>query len=1775
MPRESTKERKVSQFDAELYFLIARFLASGPCHRAAEALKQELQEHKLLPKRIDWEGREHPRSFENLIETNKHIPADHLKRVCLRLGPLLDKEVPPNVYGVQSLLGAGRQSFLRTKEDVQKVKWTNQTHAVLHHMQPLLPPKKLANIPSLPTIVSGLQMCGVVRHEHAVPDKLYSKFNMYSRILGHLSAVYCVAFDRTGDFIFTGADDSLVKIWSAVSGRLLGTLRGHSAEITDMAVNYENTLIAAGCCDKLIRVWCLKTTAPVAVLHGHTGMVTSLQFCPMPRGDMRYLVSTGADGNVCFWSWNVQTNVFNLKPAKFTERSRAGAQMLCSSFSPGGAFLATGSTDHVVRVYCIAGAAPEKICELESHTDRVDSIQYNNRGDRFVSGSRDGTARIWRFNSQEWKAMVLNMNTKLPGTQTADSGSGEDSKNNKHKVTMVDWNIDDSLVVTAVNDYSLKVWDSHTGKLVNVLLGHEDEVFVLEHNPTDPRIMLSAGHDGNLFVWNLHTGAKLKSFFNLIQGQGHGAVFDCKWSPYGMGFAATDSHGHILQFGHGSSEKHKQCPEEMFFHTDYRPLIRDANSYVLDEQTQQPPHLMPPPFLVDIDGNPHPPSFQRLVPGRQNMSEGQLIPAMGVTPNGDREVLDIQEQAESEEQGDGEVNPLDAAVSRMQRDFTRRMGSESEGTPSRRPSRSQDASSPGRSRGPRRSGQTEGVRQSIGNVPVSQQATQHDLAACSKRVVVRELASPLRRSDETKRLAMADEEIKKYVIERKKKPVLLDGGESSDSGSYVRTRKKGGPKHGYRTRATHNNLEETGVNRLTTRALYDTEVEEDEESGAETIIDSDADNLWNSDNSESDSSDYSDWTASAGLNLQPPKRTSQRQPKKKVLSSSADEGAEEEVTSKKKKGKKPPPRKKIVRQAQQKLMREQPEISELPEQFRPPDWLTDTIPRKAPYVPQIGDEVIYFRQGHELYVKAVKSTKAYDIDPRKNLPWHKNPQIREQELVRIIGLRYEICPPRLCCLKLAYIDPETGKQTGGSFTIKYHDMPDVIDFYVLRQNYDVAMSRNWKPGDRFRSMIDDAWWMGIILSQEPFQSQYPDSMFQCFNVKWDNGELEKMSPWDLEPIDDSRVPNTAGGSVEVLPDELKSLMYTPKEHEWPAEGRDVECERIARGLEQIMELSIAEPFLAPVDLNKYPIYGMIIEYPTDLSTIKARVENHFYRRIAAIQFDIRYIETNARTFNQPGSLIVRQSKLLTELCLKFIGDVDCTDPLVLYNQLAKDADFALHPGRSAAEDGEEEEDEVDVESDDDRPGPSRKNKRPARRNKSSNLGWKEQCAQLLDVIYDCDDSEPFRHPVDPLDYADYANIIDTPMDLTTVKEQMQCGNYDSPQEFAKDVRLVFNNSKQYNTNKKSRIYAMTLRLSAMFEDQMKEILAGRKKIYRSDQTSTRPSAEQRRRPPRPQLRADPVHSPKKNVARTSSVQRDSSRPSTSGAAFFNRAIDTAGSSTTQVATRTRAQTSGVTTVPPHRKRPRRLRIEDNDEDDEEEDEEEDDDDQDSDYAERPAKRAAPSASRRSTRKPISNGTEKRHEGSKRYGTRKSTGSLKPSKYKFSDSDKTDEEVDEAETEIDESNKNTDNGSASDSDSKSEKSGSNDSSSSSSSDSSSSSSESSSSEESVSSEPPRKKIMRQNPRKTAVPKTNGHSNKQRYTSNGQNSRSKQSREGDSRRYSTRYRGQRTVHYQEDSDFEYTDAADTEDFDENISDTAGVSRSGRLRKLTPKMKASLWT
>ncbi|CAK1598095.1 unnamed protein product [Parnassius mnemosyne] len=253
-------------------------------------------------------------------------------------------------------------------------------------------------------------------------------------------------------------------------------------------------------------------------------------------------------------------------------------------------------------------------------------------------------------------------------------------------------------------------------------------------------------------------------------------------------------------------------------------------------------------------------------------------------------------------------------------------------------------------------------------------------------------------------------------------------------------------------------------------------------------------------------------------------------------------------------------------------------------------------------------------------------------------------------------------------------------------------MPDVIDFLVLRAQYHAAVERRWGPGDRFRCMIDDSWWTGMVVERTGGAEVETEaeaeagagegagngpaaarrwareaaSHFLSLKVRWDNGEMERLSPWDLEPIDPNRLPQEPGGAVPVVAGELAALLRRDETHEWEPGA----CTTLASHVTQLMSLAVAEPFVAPVDLQLYPSYALVVAYPVDLSTVRARFENLFYRRPAAAQFDARYLASNAERFNKPHSPIVRQARLVTDLLLYIISNWQNVDVVVKYHELA-------------------------------------------------------------------------------------------------------------------------------------------------------------------------------------------------------------------------------------------------------------------------------------------------------------------------------------------------------------------------------------------------------------------------------------------------------------------------------------------------------------------------
>jgi len=95
-----------------------------------------------------------------------------------------------------------------------------------------------------------------------------------------------------------------------------------------------------------------------------------------------------------------------------------------------------------------------------------------------------------------------------------------------------------------------------------------------------------------------------------------------------------------------------------------------------------------------------------------------------------------------------------------------------------------------------------------------------------------------------------------------------------------------------------------------------------------------------------------------------------------------------------------------------------------------------------------------------------------------------------------------------------------------------------------------------------------------------------------------------------------------------------------------------------------------------------------------------------------------------------------------------------------------------------------------------------------------------RCEMVLNRIAEDSFADIFLEPVDLEEFPDYEEIVDDPMDLSTIRKKLQetawSKRYQAPENFARDMRKVFSNCKIYNQHG-SAIWHVADYLSKQFE----------------------------------------------------------------------------------------------------------------------------------------------------------------------------------------------------------------------------------------------------------------------------------------------------------------------------------------------------------------------
>jgi WD40 repeat protein len=136
-------------------------------------------------------------------------------------------------------------------------------------------------------------------------------------------------------------------------------------------------------------------------------------------------------------------------------------------------------------------ARAAELRRLEGHTHVVSGVTFFPDGRRALSGSFDGTVRVWDLEAGKRLALL----------RAADAGW----------VWGVAVGPAGRLALAGCSDGTVRVWDVAAGKEQRRLAGHAGAVCAVAFGP-DGRLALSGGEDGGVRLWDVETGRGLKQF---------------------------------------------------------------------------------------------------------------------------------------------------------------------------------------------------------------------------------------------------------------------------------------------------------------------------------------------------------------------------------------------------------------------------------------------------------------------------------------------------------------------------------------------------------------------------------------------------------------------------------------------------------------------------------------------------------------------------------------------------------------------------------------------------------------------------------------------------------------------------------------------------------------------------------------------------------------------------------------------------------------------------------------------------------------------------------------------------------------------------------------------------------------------------------------------------------------------------------------------------------------------------------------------------------------
>lgn len=174
--------------------------------------------------------------------------------------------------------------------------------------------------------------------------------------------------------------DKIVKISNVDTGEEITALEIETEAVMNVIFSPDDSVLAIGTYDGKIFIYDTEEYLEINVLEGHEDQITNMVF----TNDGKKLVSTSIDQTIRVWDLETGKEILRFGENEGYSRSVA--------ISLDDTLLISGHDGYI----CIWDFSSGKLLyKIEGHTDFIRSVYFIDNGKKILSGSGDGTIRIW------------------------------------------------------------------------------------------------------------------------------------------------------------------------------------------------------------------------------------------------------------------------------------------------------------------------------------------------------------------------------------------------------------------------------------------------------------------------------------------------------------------------------------------------------------------------------------------------------------------------------------------------------------------------------------------------------------------------------------------------------------------------------------------------------------------------------------------------------------------------------------------------------------------------------------------------------------------------------------------------------------------------------------------------------------------------------------------------------------------------------------------------------------------------------------------------------------------------------------------------------------------------------------------------------------------------------------------------------------------------------------------------------------------------------------